>query len=172
MDNSRTISFAIVIPHLDPVRARVAATSDITMLTSPYHTPRTNAIFERFLGSVRRECLDHPFILREKQLHRVLHAYVQYFNRARPHQGITQQIPEQYGEPVPPDHDGGKILSFPVLGGLHHDYREIRLISAMCANKRMVPWGGARFTGEVAYPQSLFPVFSDECNKQEVCVFP
>jgi putative transposase len=103
--------------------ARVAATSGIKMLTTPYHAPRANAICERFLGSVRRECLDHVFILQEKQLDRVLHAYVQYFNRDRPHQGITQQIPEWYGEPVPPDHAGGKILSFPVLGGLHHDYR-------------------------------------------------
>jgi putative transposase len=78
---------------------------------------------ERFLGSVRRECLDHLLILHEQQLDRVLHAYVQYFNRARPHQGIKQQIPEQYGESVPLDHDAGKILSFQVLGGLHYDYR-------------------------------------------------
>lgn len=103
--------------------ARVAATSGIEMLKTPYHAPRANAICERFLGSVRRECLDHLFIFQEKQLHRVLRAYVQYFNQARPHQGIKQQIPEQYGEPVPPDHKSGKILSFPVLGGLHHDYR-------------------------------------------------
>ena len=103
--------------------ARVAATSGIKMLKTPYHAPRANAICERFLGSVRRECLDHLFIFQEKQLHRVLRAYVQYFNQARPHQGIKQHIPEQYGEPIPPDHEGGKILSFPVLGGLHHDYR-------------------------------------------------
>ena len=106
-----------------PCFARVANTSGIKMLTTPYHTPRANAICERFLGSVRRECLDHLFILQEKQLDRVLHTYVQYFNRARPHQGIRQQLPEQYGEPVRPDHDAGKILSFPVLGGLHHEYR-------------------------------------------------
>jgi putative transposase len=103
--------------------ARVAATSGIEMLKTPYHAPRANAICERFLGSVRRECLDHLFIFREKQLDRVLHAYVQYYNRARPHQGIRQQIPEQFGEPAPPVHDAGKILSFSVLGGLHHDYR-------------------------------------------------
>jgi putative transposase len=106
-----------------PRFARVAATSGIKMLTTPYHAPRANAICERFLGSVRRECLDHLFILQEKQLDRVLQASIQYFNQARPHQGIKQQIPEQYSEPVQPDHDGGKILSFPVLGGLHHAYR-------------------------------------------------
>jgi putative transposase len=102
--------------------ARVAATSDIKILKTPYHAPRANAICERFLGSVRRECLDHLLILQEKQLQRVLGAYVQYFNRARPHQGIRQQIPERYGEPGLADREDGKILSLPVLGGLHHDY--------------------------------------------------
>jgi putative transposase len=103
--------------------ARVAATSGIEILKTPYHAPRANAISERFLLSVRRECLDHLLIFQEKQLHRVLQAYVQYFNRDRPHQGIKQQIPAQYGELVPTDHDAGKILSFPVLGGLYHAYR-------------------------------------------------
>jgi transposase InsO family protein len=103
--------------------ARVAATSGIKILKTPYQTPRANAICERFLGSVRRECLDHLFILQEKQLHRVLGAYVQYFNQVRPHQGIKQHIPEHYGEPLPLDHQRGKILALPVLGGLHHDYR-------------------------------------------------
>ncbi len=102
---------------------RVAKTSHIEILTIPFHALRANAMCERFLGSVRRECLDHLFILHEKQLHRVLNAYVLYFNRARPHQGIRQQIPEPIAGPVPPGHTGDKILSFPVLGGLHHDYR-------------------------------------------------
>ena len=110
---------------LEPVRARVAATSSIEMLKTPYHAPRANAICERFLGSVRRECLDHVLILHEKQLHRVLNAYVQYFNQARPHQGIRQQIPEQRAESMLPDPESGKILSLPILGGLHHDYRRI-----------------------------------------------
>src|SRR5215469_9225390 len=64
--------------------ARVAATSGIKILKTPYHAKRPNAICERFLGSMRRECLDHLFILHEKQLHRVLRASVQYFNQARP----------------------------------------------------------------------------------------
>ena len=58
--------------------ARMAATSGIKILKTPYRTPRANAICERFQGSVRRECLDHLFILQEKQLQRVLRAYVQY----------------------------------------------------------------------------------------------
>ncbi len=103
--------------------AQLANTSNIEILKTPYYAPRANAICERFLGSVRRECLDHLLILHEKQLHRVLNAYVYYFNRARPHQGIKQQIPEPQAGPMPPDPEGGKVLSFAILGGLHHDYR-------------------------------------------------
>jgi putative transposase len=103
--------------------ARVANTSRIEILKTPYQAPRANAICERFLGSVRRECLDHLLILHEKQLQRVLNTYVHYFNQARPHQGIRQQIPEPNVVPIPPDYEGGKVLSLPVLGGLHHDYR-------------------------------------------------
>ena len=106
-----------------PCFARVATTSAIEMLRTPYHAPRANAICERFLRSVRQECLDHLLILHEKQLQRVLNLYVTYFNRARPHQGIKQQIPEPHDGPLPPDHDCCNVISFPVLGGLHHDYR-------------------------------------------------
>jgi putative transposase len=72
--------------------ARVAQTSRIEILTTAYSAPRANAMCERFLGSVRRECLDHLFIVHEKQLHRVLHAYLLSFNQARPHQGIKRAV--------------------------------------------------------------------------------
>jgi putative transposase len=105
--------------------ARVAATSGIKILKTPYHAPRANAICERFLGSVRRECLDHLLILHEKQLHRVLRAYVAYFNGARPHQGIHQQVPQREVPCISPDQHGARIISFRVLGGLHHDYQRV-----------------------------------------------
>jgi putative transposase len=149
-----------------PSFARVAATSGIKLLKTPSHAPRANAICERFMGSVRHECLDHLLILQEKQLHRALRAYIQYFNQARPHQGIRQQIPDWSEEPVPLDHQRGKILSLPVLGGLHHDYREIRLTSEGCANKRRGPGGGVCFNWEVPNRQSLSPCFSDDDDKQ------
>jgi putative transposase len=65
---------------------------------------------------------EHLLILQEKQLQRVLKEYVVYFNRARPHQGIAQQIPEQLSS-VPSAQDAGnKVIALPVVGGLHHDY--------------------------------------------------
>jgi len=103
--------------------ARVAKTSNIEILKTPYHAPRANAICERFLGRVRRAGLDHLLILHEKQLHRMLTAYIQYFNRVRPHQGIKQQIPEPKAGPLLAERADGEVISYPVLGGLHHDYR-------------------------------------------------
>lgn len=100
----------------------VAKGTRIEILKTPYRAPKANAICERFLGSVRRECLDHLLILGERQLYRVIKEYVQFFNEARPHQGIEQRIPagiQSEGERS----SKGKIISFPVLGGLHHDYR-------------------------------------------------
>jgi putative transposase len=108
-----------------PCFARVVVTSGIEILKTPCHAPRANAICERFLGSVRRECLDHVLILHEKQLHRVLHAYVEYFNGVRPHQGIQQQVPVGEVTSVPSDQSGDRIISVPVLGGLHHEYRRV-----------------------------------------------
>lgn len=102
---------------------RVAKTSGIKLLKTPYHAPQANAICERFMRSVRQECLDHLLIFHEKQLQRVLNAYVLYFNQARPHQGMAQQIPEQRRS-VPSSQDAGnKVIALPVMGGLHHDYR-------------------------------------------------
>lgn len=104
---------------------RVASGTGIKLLRTPIRAPRANAYCERFLGSVRRECLDHLLILREQQLFRVLQAYVAYFNRARPHQGIRQQIPEPPAAALSSDARDGPIRVVPVLGGLHHDYRRV-----------------------------------------------
>jgi putative transposase len=105
-----------------PCFARVAKTSTIEILKTPVHAPRANAICERFLRSVRQECLDHLLILEEKQLQRVLHAYVSYFNQARPHQGMAQQIPERLRSVHSSKDAGNKVIALPVMGGLHHDY--------------------------------------------------
>ena len=54
-----------------PCFSRVATTSGSVILKTPYHAPRANAICERFLRSVRQECLDHLLIFYEKQLQRL-----------------------------------------------------------------------------------------------------
>ena len=102
--------------------ARVAAGTGIEVLRTPYEAPKANAICERFLGSVRRECLDYIIILSQRQLHRVMKEYQEYFNHARPHQGIKQRIPCQQVQDAEPQMIG-ELISRPVLGGLHTDYQ-------------------------------------------------
>jgi putative transposase len=102
--------------------AKVAKGRGIEILKTPYRAPRANAICERFMGSVRRECLDHMLIMEERHLYRVVKEYVAFFNQARPHQGINQRIP--WGTTSEGREERkGKIIAFPVLSGLHHDYR-------------------------------------------------
>jgi transposase InsO family protein len=100
---------------------RVAAGAGIKVIHTPIAAPRANAVCERFLGSLRRECLDFGFILSERQLLHWVTEYIAYFNHARPHQGIAQAIP------VPPAPSAplgeGQIVGRPVLHGVHHDYQ-------------------------------------------------
>jgi putative transposase len=63
---------------------RVTRDHQIEVLKTPVEAPQANSICERFIGSVRRECLDHILILSERHLHRVIGEYVAYFNHARP----------------------------------------------------------------------------------------
>jgi putative transposase len=106
-----------------PCFARVATTSAIEILKTPYHAPRANAVCERFLRSVRQECLDHMLIFREKQLQRILNLYGAYFNQARPHQGIQQQLPEPSRSSLSSYSAADMVMAVPILGGLHHDYQ-------------------------------------------------
>jgi transposase InsO family protein len=105
-----------------PAFARVAAASSIDLVRTAYRAPRMNAICERFLGSVRRECLDHMLIVGERHLARVLTEYVGYFNVERPHQGIEQRVPDDVRRPGTLSRGSGAVQARPVLGGLHHAY--------------------------------------------------
>ncbi|MFC1960607.1 integrase core domain-containing protein [Chloroflexota bacterium] len=99
---------------------------DIDVLRTPVRAPKANAICERFIGSVRREYLDHMLILNERHLYRLTGEYVDYFNHAHPHQGIEQRIPDPREEDdVRVGESHGRIVGHPVLGGLHHDYRRV-----------------------------------------------
>ncbi|MCJ7569639.1 MAG: hypothetical protein MUO58_19190 [Anaerolineales bacterium] len=68
--------------------------------------------------------MDHFIILSERHLYRIVKEYTGYFNYARPHQGIAQQIPCQPACPGMHAVDG-QVVSIPMLGGLHHDYHRI-----------------------------------------------
>jgi transposase InsO family protein len=111
--------------------SRVATISGIKQLRIAYKAPKMNSYCERFLGSVRRECLDHLLIRGEQHRHERINEYVAYFNSSRPHQGIAQAIPamtegqdKQLVAELPAVTADNKVIALPVLGGLHHDYRK------------------------------------------------
>ena len=98
----------------------VATGSGIQELRTPYRAPRANGICERYMGSLKRECLDQTLILHGRQLRRVMREYTAYDNQDRPHQGIGQRIPEYYERGM--SSSGGKITSRVILGGLYRSY--------------------------------------------------
>jgi putative transposase len=103
----------------------VALGSGIKEVKTPYRTPQANGICERFIGSLRRECIDHVLIYDDKHLGRIVTEYTAYFNEERPHQGIDQRIPDYYEAPKSKP-TSGHVTSKSILGGLHHRYSRIR----------------------------------------------
>jgi transposase InsO family protein len=99
----------------------VAVSSGIKELKTPYRTPQANGVCERFMGSLRRECLDHIFIHEGRHLERVVKEYTTYFNQERPHQGIAQCVPNHYELPKSRP-TSGRIISKEILGGLYHSH--------------------------------------------------
>jgi len=63
------------------------------ILRTPFRTPNANAYAERFVRTVRSECLDHLLIVNTRHLERVLRSYARHYNGHRPHQGLSQEIP-------------------------------------------------------------------------------
>jgi len=96
----------------------VFASEGMEVILTPYRAPNANAFAERWVRSVREECLDHLLILNERYLGHVLREYCQYYNCARPHQGLRQQIPES-GHQYPGQ---GAVQRRDILEGLIHDY--------------------------------------------------
>jgi putative transposase len=72
---------------------QVSAAQDIKVIHRPIRAPNANAYSERWVRSVRQECLDPLSIVNQRHLNSVLQEYVDYYNSRRPHQGLGQQCP-------------------------------------------------------------------------------
>jgi putative transposase len=94
------------------------------VIGTPVQAPNANAVAERWVGTVRRECLDQLLIVGRQQLVRVLRRYLQHYNQHRPHRSLA------HATPVPSDRaearnapNLGRLRRRDVLGGLIHEYR-------------------------------------------------
>ena len=83
-------------------------------------SPWQNPYSERLIGSIRRDCLDHVVVFSERHLRHVLELYQKYYNESRTHLGLRKDT--QISRAV---QAVGRIVSRPVLGGLHHQYARI-----------------------------------------------
>jgi putative transposase len=90
----------------------------IDVIPTPHQAPNANAYAERWIRAVRAECLDKLLLINQAHLRRVMREYSAFFNTARPHQGLAQQIPV----PNTNHQTTGQVRCRKVLGGIVHDY--------------------------------------------------
>lgn len=90
----------------------------IEIVHIPYQAPNANSLAERWVRSVREECLDRLIILNERHLRSVMTEYVAYFNARRPHQGLAQDSPLG----LDPVSNQAPVCYRNVLGGIIRDY--------------------------------------------------
>ncbi len=99
----------------------VFAGNGTRVIKTPVRSPRANSYAERFVGTLRRECLDHVLILGERHLRNVLAEFAGHYNGHRPHQGLQQEPPlRQPGRTVDIT---ARIERRQVLSGLISEYR-------------------------------------------------
>jgi putative transposase len=102
----------------------------LKVLKTPPQSPQANALCERLLGTLRRECVDFMIPLTENHLRRILHTWVHHYNTGRPHMSLGPGIPRpSVCLPVPLQvhrhrlPQSLRVVARPILGGLHHEYR-------------------------------------------------
>ena len=102
----------------------------LKVLKTPMRTPVANAICERVLGTLRRECLDFVIPLSAEHLRRLLTQWGQHYNNGRPHMSLGPGIPQpsvSFPVPLRPHRHrlpaSLRVTACPILRGLHHEYR-------------------------------------------------
>jgi transposase InsO family protein len=104
--------------------------SGIKVLKSPIASPKANAICERVIGTIRRECLDWLIPMSAAHLRQILREWVKHYNAGRPHRSLGPGVPDPPERtPMFPKSEsphrlamGVLVLEKSVLGGLHHEY--------------------------------------------------
>ena len=101
----------------------------VSVLRTPPRSPMANAVCERVIGTIRRECLDWLIPLSESHLRSILKCWIAHYNGGRPHMVLGPGVPDPptiESRPIPKSrhrlHDFVSVGSKAILGGLHHEY--------------------------------------------------
>ena len=105
--------------HAFAAWANTATTMGIEEVLTAPRSPWQNAYVERFIGSVRRECLDHVIVLSATGLQRLMHIYCAYYEQSRTHLSLNKDAPIPRPIALPSE---GRVVAIPLVGGLHHRY--------------------------------------------------
>ena len=103
----------------------VFASDGIRIIRTPIRAPRANTFAERFVGTVRRECLDRMLIFGRRHFEAVVHEYVEHYNGHRPHRSLGQLPPQPrvVAPAVLKSLDPSRLKRTDRIGGLIHEYR-------------------------------------------------
>jgi putative transposase len=99
--------------------AHTAKVMGITEVPTTPRSPWQNAYAERFIGSARRECLDHVIVFNATGLHRLMKRYCDYYEQSRTHLSLNKDAPMPRPIAAPGE---GRVVAIPQVGGLHHRY--------------------------------------------------
>jgi hypothetical protein len=113
----------------------VFGAAEISIIQTPPQAPRANAIAERWIGTLRRECLDHILITGPRQLAHVLAEFVEHYDGHRPHRSLDQHPPAGRTVPTPVSTNIWHLRR-DRLGGLIHDTCRYRAVTGFSAPTR------------------------------------
>jgi putative transposase len=94
----------------------------LRIVHTPIKAPLANAFAERFVGTLRRECLDRTLIFGRRHLESVLETYLAHYNGHRPNRSLDMNSPAPKSPSVPADAPPLSVIRRDVLGGLIHEY--------------------------------------------------
>ena len=94
----------------------------VRVIRTPIRSPKASAFAERFVKTIRRECLDHILVFGERHLERILREYVRHCNKERPHRGLSLEIPEPQ---LTSNRANGEVGRVARLGGLINEYHRM-----------------------------------------------
>jgi putative transposase len=94
----------------------------VTIVKTPIRAPKANVFAERWVRTVRTECLDWMLVLGRRHLERLLRTYTAHYNEARPHRSLDLKTPEPQPDSLSRPALGQRVRRHDLLGGLIHEY--------------------------------------------------